>query len=56
MKDELYAVEYSITTLYESLVKASSRIEARDKVVEVIGKPLKVHRVIRLKPKNLNDE
>lgn len=40
-----FAVSYSTTTVFEAVVKAKSKKEAEEKVVEVIGEPIKVESV-----------
>lgn len=37
-----YSVTYNTTVSYEAVIQAKSEKEARQKVVEVIGQPLKI--------------
>jgi hypothetical protein len=42
MKTKEYAVSYSVTIEHEAIVEAKSEREAKEKVTEVIGEPLKI--------------
>ena len=48
MKSEQYVVDYSVTIQHEAILKARNEAEAIKKVVEVIGKPIKIHSARKL--------
>lgn len=44
-----FYVSYSVTTSYDTTVKARNAKEAEQKVVEVIGEPLEIESVVEAK-------
>lgn len=47
-----YSVLYEVKTLSEALVKANTSQEAKEKVKEVIGDPVKIIQVYEMKVKS----
>lgn len=43
-----YAVQYSTTTSYDTVVKANSAKEAKSRVIEVIGQSVKIETIYEL--------
>ena len=44
-----YCVSYNVTTSYDTTIKAETKEEAKNKVIEVIGEPIKIESVWEVK-------
>lgn len=52
MKYTQYVIQYSLITYYEAILIAQSKKEAVEKVITVVGEPIKVCSVRKLKGKS----
>lgn len=56
MKQKRYAIDYSTTVHYEAVLMAQNKTKAIQKVVDVIGKPVKIHSVYEIDLKDKNEK
>ena len=50
-----FSVLYATTTSYEAVVKAKTKEEAKNKVLEVIGSPVKIEKVFEIRKVTENE-